>query len=320
MMSKHQSKYIGCVKFSGNLVQEGLLDARKSAQALICFDQAVRQLVGHQAPDLKMTEYELPVRIRQGSWEALIPDSIGKWIMTGIGVGATAYIARAAQKMADKDFDDVGFKDIFRKALEGIQWFIRIGKHLGEITSKKLINLKFRNDNSEVGLPNSEGEYLFVPKKYLDMYTVSSPTMLAELASLVEDERTLSIGVYENEELIEEKITRRYRRIFTQEEESTDEVLFPELRHGMSAVLEGEVTKGNETSNTIGLRYQEHILTGYPQEGSIVRFKPCLFLQCRVHGFISRKDDDGRLTAKRPKIIFDRIEPLEQDINNKLRL
>lgn len=294
-MSEQQSKYIGCVRFSGNLVKEGLLDARKSAQALLCFDQAVRQLVGHQAPDLKMTEYELPVRIRQGSWEALIPDSIGKWIVAGVGIAATAYLATAAQKMADKDFDNVGFRDIFRKALEGIQWFIRIGKHLGEVTYKKFTNVKFRNDNSEVGLPNSEGVYLFVPKKYLDMYKASSPTMLAQLAVLIEDERILSIGVYDNEVLIEEKITRQYRRIFTQEEELTDDIILPELQHGMSAVLEGEVTKGNETSNTIGLRYQGHILIGYPQAGSIVRFKPCLFLQCRVHGFISRKDDEGRI-------------------------
>jgi hypothetical protein len=320
MMSEPQSKYIGCVRFSGELVQEGLFDARKSAQALLCFDNAVRQMVEHQAPDLKMAEYELPVRIRQGSWEVLIPDTIGKWVGTALGAAAIAYVTKAANKMADKDFDDVGLRDIFKKALEGIQWFIRIGKHLGEVTYKKFTGVKFRKDNTEIGLPNSEGEYLYVPKKYYDMYIASSPTMLAQLARLIEDERILSIGIYENEELIEEKITRRYRRIFTQEEESTEDIILPELQHGMPAVLEGEVTKGNETSNTIGLRYQGHILIGQPQTGSIVRFKPCLFLQCRIYGFISRKDDDERITLKRPKIYFDRIEPLEEDENEKLHL
>lgn len=312
-MSEQQSKYIGCVRFSGNLVQEGLLDARKSAQALVCFDNAVRQMVGNQAPDLKSAGYELPVRIRQGSWEVLIPVTIGQWIGTALGAAAIAYATKAASNMADKDFNNAGLRDIFKKSIEGIQWFIRIGKHLGEVTYKKFNSVKFRNDNSEIGLPNSEGDYLYVPKKYYDMYIASSPTILAQLAVLIEDERILSIGVYENDELIEETITRRYRRIFTQEEELTDDIILPELQHGMAAVLEGEVTKGNETSNTIGLRYQGHILTGYPQEGSIVRFKPCLFLQCRVHGFISRKDDDGHIALKRPKIYFDRIEPLESD-------
>lgn len=316
-MSEQQEKYIGCVKFSGDLIQEGLLDARKSAQALLGFDEAVRFFVGYQSPDLRISEFELPVRIRKGSWEALIPETIGQWVKTGLGIAAVSYLATATKKIAEKDFDGKGSKDIFKKALEGIQWFMRIGKHLGDTTHRKFTNQKF-NDNYEIGLPNSDGEYLYVPKRYFDMYKASSPNMLKQLAELVEDERILSIGVYENEELIEEKITRRYRPVFTHDEDETEDMLFPELRHGMSVTLEGEVTKGNEISNTIGLRYQNIILTGRPQEGSIVRFKPCLFLQCRVHGFISRKDDEGGGAAKKPTIVIVSIEQIEIDSNNTL--
>jgi len=92
-------------------------------------------------------------------------------------------------------------------------------------------------------------------------------------------------------------------------------MLFPELKHGQVVALKGEVTKGNEISNTMGLSYQGHILTMLPKSGSIVEFKPSLFLKCRVHGLISRSDDKGKLDATKPKIIFSNIEPIENDIS-----
>lgn len=317
-MSEQQIKYIGCLKFSGELVQEGMLDARKSAQALLGFDEAVRFFVGYQSPDLRMSGYELPVRIRKGSWEVSIPENIGQLVIPVLGTAVFAYIAAGAKKMAENDFENIGMKDVFKKALEAIQWFIRIVKHTGDATLRKFNTLKFEINNYDIGLPNSEAEYLYVPKRYYDMYLAANPNLLKQLAELVEDERVLSIGVYDNDELVEEKITRKYRHVFLQEDDEPEELLFPDLHHGMHVVLEGEVTRGNETTNSLGLRYEGHILSASPQEGSIVRFKRCLFVQCRVHGTITRMDEKGRITAKKPKIIIERIEPLETDSEKTL--
>jgi hypothetical protein len=68
-------------------------------------------------------------------------------------------------------------------------------------------------------------------------------------------------------------------------------------------------------SNTIGIGYGEHIITGHPDVGSIVRFKPSLFLKCKVYGRVTR-EADGVTNGKRPKIIVSRIEPIEDDSNN----
>lgn len=314
-MEENEEK-IGCLIYTGKLVEDGLLDARKSAQALLGFDETIRFFIMKQAPKLKQSDFEFPVRIKKGSWEIEIPATIVSWFQASAALTATAYAAKAAQKMAEHDFDDFGIKDLFKKSLVAIQWVIKIGKHLGDLTIKKFENVKFRDNNQTIGIPNSEGEILYIPLEYLEFYTSINPTILSKITELVEEERVLSIGYYEEGKLIEEKVTRKYRNIFTNEEKDEEEILFPELRHGDKVSLEGEVTRGNEMSNTIGFSYKGHILTAIPEQGSIVRFKPSLFLKCRIHGEITRLDDKGHLGAKRPKILFTHMEPLESDDNS----
>lgn len=295
---------LGYIKYSGELVRDGYLDARKSAQALLGVDEAVRFFVFQQAPELRTTDFEFPVKVKKGSWEIVI------------GGILLAYGVKAAQKMAENDFKDIGLKDVFKKALHAIQWMIRIGKHMGDLTIKKFENVKFKDNNALIGIRNSQGEFLYVPKEFLEFYASASPTLLKKITEVVEEERSLSVGIYDGNTVIEETVTRRYRQIFTNEVEEPGEVLFPELEHGQTVILEGELTRGNEMSNTVGIGYQGHILTGIPELGSIVRFKPSLFLRCNVYGRVSREDEKGRLDARRPRIIFTRIEPLESDDDN----
>jgi hypothetical protein len=218
--------------------------------------------------------------------------------------------------MAENDFKDIGLKDVFKKALSAIQWMIRIGKHMGDVTIKKFEGVQFKDNNALIGIRNSQGEFLYVPKEFLEFYASASSVLLKKIAEVVEDERTLSVGIYDGNAVIEETVTRRHRQIFTNEVEEPGEVLFPELEHGQTVILEGELTRGNEMSNTVGIGYQGHILTGIPEVGSIVRFKSSLFLRCKVYGRVSREDEKGRLDARRPRIIFTKIEPLESDEDN----
>lgn len=308
-MNKTDEQYLGYVRYCGKSVETGLLDARKSAQALLGFDEAVRFFVGCQSPALQKANFDLPVRIRQGSWEALIPDTMF-WVKTFIGASATAYGIKAAQKMAENDFQDIGLKTVLSKSLEAIQWVIRIGKHIGTITKKKFDSVRFRNDNDEIGIPNHDNELLWVPRYYLELYTKCPRSLLQKLADIVEEERVLTVGMIKDGVEVEEVISPRYKEIFAPTEE---DVLFPELEHGMDVVLDGEVTRGNETSNSIGFRYSDHILTAHPKKGSVVRYKPALFLKAKIFGTISRTDETGRTTARRPKIIFDDIVPDETE-------
>jgi len=295
---------IGFAKYTGKLVEDGYLDARKSAQALIGFDEAVRFFIFQQYPDLRLTDLEFPVRIKKGSWEIVVAAIVG------------AYGVKAAQKMAENDFKDVGLVDLFKKSLSTIQWVLKIGKHMGDLTIKRFENAKFKDNNQLIGIRNSEGEFLYVPKEFLDYYVNANPSLLKKLSELVEDERTLSIGVVDGETVHEETLTTRHRRIFSREVDEEDDRILPELKHGENVTLEAEITRGNEMSNTIGIEYGGHIIIGYPKEGSIVKFKSNLFLKCRVFGSVTREDDESK-DAKRPKIIVSRIEPIEVEAESQ---
>jgi hypothetical protein len=276
---------------------------------LLGFDEAVRFFVGKQDHSLATIDFEFPVRIRQGSWEALIPSTIGEWVAAGLGVVATTYLATAAKKIADRDFNDVGTREIFKNALRAIQWVIRIGRHFGDVTVKNFDNVRFRKNNEDIGIPNKDGEYIYVPKKFLQLYVESHPGLLKRIAMIVEEDRTLTIGVFEDTQLSEEQLSRQYREIFTREEPE-DDILFPELKHGQKVQLTGDITRGNETTNSLGIRYKDHILTMHPESGSVVKYKPSLFLPARVSGTITRFDENGKPTAKRPRIIVSRIAPI----------
>lgn len=314
-----EEKYIGYIKYEGRLVEEGLMDARKQAQALLGFDSALRYFIGKLAPDFHNLEFEIPIRIRKGSWEALIPETVAGWTQAGLGVVATAYLTKAAQKMAEKDFADFGITDLFKKAIDAVKWFAKIGKHMGDVTIRSFENTKFSNDNTLVGIRNSRGEYLYVPKNILDMYVSCNPKLLEKLAQNIEEGRELPIGSIIDGEIDKVTIHLNEKGIFCEEEAELDEdVLFPEFVHGDNVVLEGEVTRENKTSNSMGFKYQEHILTAYPESGSIVPYKPILFLKCRLYGTVSRLDEQGRIAARRPKLYFTYLEPLEMEESDDL--
>lgn len=309
-----EESYIGYIKYQGKLVENGLMDARRQARSLLAFDSALRYFISKQAPDLRNLDFEIPVRIRKGSWEALIPETVAGWAQAGLGVVATAYFTKAAQKMAEKDFSDFGVTDLFKKALESIKWFARIAKHMGDATIREFRNVKFNDDRGLIGIVNKDGEVLFVPKQMLDLYANTNPNILEELVSNVQEDRTLVIGTFKDQTFDEEIVGFEDKAIFCDEDDSLeDDVLFPELVHGDYVVLEGEVTRENKTSNSMGFMYEGHILSAYPETGSIVRFKPLLFLKCRLYGVVNRIDEKGRVGARRPKLFFSNLEPMEDD-------
>ncbi len=314
-----EENYIGYIKYDGEFVKDGLMDGRKQAQALIGLDDALRYFISKQVPELTKLDFEIPIRVKKGSWEALIPETAASWAKAGLGVVATAYFTKAAQKMAEKDFSDFGISDVFKKSIEAIKWFAKIGKHIGDLSIRQFENTKFSDNNELIGIRNRNGEYLFVPKFIFDLYIASNPKLLEKITLIIDQDLVLKIGSIENGEKDEVTINYSHKEVFCKSEHNDeDDILFPELVHGDTVVLEGESTRENKTSNSMGFKYQGHILTTYPESGSIIPYKSILFLKCRLYGTISRLDEKGRIAAKRPKIFFKHIEPLETEDNEDL--
>ncbi len=317
-------KYIGYLKYTGGSVSDGLLDARKSAEALLGFDEIIRYFATKKEPELNNINFEIPVRVKKGTWSALIPDTIGQWILTAGGVYFTTAAAQASKVGIMQTGTAKDITAIIKFALKAAQWMIKISKHVGSTTKKHFENTKFRNDNQEIGLPNEKGEFLFVPKEILDLYIAVPKKLFSKSCSVIEEDRNLAFGIIEDgEEKEVVEIDNNNKEIFYSEDDNED-TLFPELKHGQAVELEGENTRATESTNPFGFRYNDHVLVCRPENGSIADYKDKVisqedehfFPKVKMMGFIDRIDKFGNPIEKRPRIIFTNINSLETAENN----
>ncbi|RAV28049.1 hypothetical protein [Sinomicrobium soli] len=321
-----EEDYLAYFKYSGEAIENGYLDLRKSADALLGIDELFRYFLYRQNPDLAKIDFEIPARVRKGSWEALIPENIGEWLYLIMGGGATTYTVTAVKEMAKSDFKDVGFKTVFKGIIKSIKWCIQLAKHLGTTRKKTFENVTFKEENGVqfIGVPNENGELLFIPKTYLDLFSQLPSNLFSKIAKPIEPDREFVIDFADDEKNDRDdadKVTIGYidKAIFYQPEEE-DEILFPEFEHGMYVEITGHVTRGNENSNTIGFQYFGHILTCYPEHGNISKDKNKLFTNCTIKGFIDRKDKKGEYIEKRPRIRFLELVPIKGEMDRQQKM
>jgi hypothetical protein len=302
--------------YEGKLVEDGYLDAKKAGEALIGIDKVLRHFLAKEYSDLGSIEFEIPVRVQKGSWEALIPETLNQTLWEGVFAYLSAkYGGTALQKMADRDFENVGFKDILQASFEKMNSVIKTALHLGKIKDKEPPNYELSNDNTQIGIINWEGEKLWIPIEHFNLFKECPADLFEELAKVIEEERSLTIRYsLENDQANSVSINNQNKNIFLKKEEE-EEILFPELEHNQYVSLEGHVTRGNEKANSIGFLYEDHVLTCSPIEGNIKDFKNALFSNCKLKGWVDRRDGEGNYTAKRPKIKFDSI--MLSDIESK---
>ena len=312
-MENEEQKYLGYLKYYGEKVEEGFLDTRKTANALIGFDEVLRYFIYRESNSLKKIEFEIPVKIEKGSWLALIPDTFLEWLMAGGGIALTTYATTAAKKMAENDFKDIGFKMIFSKVFTSICGVINLARHLKTTSKKDFQNLKFRKNNTEVGVPNEDGEILYTTPDILEKYKECPEFLFSKITEIIEEERELEIGLINSED-VKTSISETDKSIFYNQEDE-DDIVLPELIHGQYVELKGHTTRGNEKTNTIGFLYSDHVLTCKPQKGSIVNHKVNLFDNCLIRGVVDRLDKHGNYKEKKPSIIYTellKIDDFEQ--------
>lgn len=306
------SGYIGYIKLQGPNIENGILGARESANALIAFDTALRYLLGQKDPAFLNVNFEIPVKVREGSWEALIPQTIADWLVAGGGV----FITTGAAKVASNTFKDKDVVALARDGMKLLQGVVKIAKHIGRLgDSKATKGVRFLNGNAEVEIPNDEGVYIRTTLEELETYVKMPHKMIGEIVQFLGKERTLVVGEVDAAgHAHEETITYGQRKIFVADEEEDAEqgVVLPELAHGQYVELVGMATRGNKLTNTIGFKYQDHVLTCMPSGAPITAFKTGLFRQCIIKGRVFRSRDP-MIKRDAPKIVFEDLTPIEDE-------
>ena len=297
---QNTNNIVGYLKYEGNAVQEGIMGAEDIISSLSGFHNAIKFYLKKEDPRYENLHFDLPVKVQQGCLEFVVP--LLKW-------GTIVYAAAAIGQIAQNDFKDVTSKDIFSYSLKCIKNVIKIAKHLGSFNNK---NFKMRSSlgNAFITIYNDAGKELLVHKEMLDMYLQTPPSLLEKMASPIATERELELGyVDEDNNLQKETISLTEKYIFASTED--EEEILPELIHAESVELVGEVTRGNSSTNKLGIKYKEKILTCIPEKGDIKQYKDFIFRKCKIYGVVNREDEFGNITEKKPKIIFYKLIPID---------
>ena len=116
---------------------------------------------------IELTATEAAGKIRDGgiSSEELVQACLDRIAQVDDQIEAWAYLnpkyaleqaralddqRRAGGAMGPLHGIPVGIKDIFKKSISAIQWFIKIGKHLGSVTIKSFNNVEFAEKTMQI--------------------------------------------------------------------------------------------------------------------------------------------------------------------------
>ncbi len=311
-MSTDEEAEVGFIKYVGQSVHSGVIDAASAGSALLGLDEAIRFFNLQQSPNLANLQYEVPVRTRAGSWEAAVIVSAA--VGAGAGAFALGYLQKAGQKMAENDFKDVGLKEVFRKSMAAVQNLAKLTKHTRKARGWENARFSMDGPQPEAEVLSPSGQPLLVPAEYLHWYHAMPPRLLVRMTSVIRYDRSLVIGASDGSNYTEVLVREDDKALFdeTVDEESED-TLFPELLHGQNVRLVGKLIRGNQASNSVGLEYKGHVLNCVPEQGSIRRFKPALFLRCSVEGTVSRHAKNRFVADRKPTLLVRQVVPLEPD-------
>lgn len=311
MISTTDNEGVGYIKFVGSAVEDGSIGADAAGNALLALDELIRYFNRRQSRGFSSLPYEITVETHKGSWEVVI--------LGGVGIFAAAYIKKAAEKMAENDFGDVGFRDVIRKSLRALKKLLDIVKHTKGTLDFLASDMSWRIAEGAVGIENDQGETIYVPLEYFQWYIGIPRYFLRKLTLPIQQNRSLVVASQMDGQIEEILITEEDKVYFGHESVVSDEeLLFPELEHGAIVELEGRLTRGNENTNSIGFEYSGHVLNCVPEVGSIIQFKPALFLRCRIVATVTRLLKQHTEADRRPTLILRYVIPLETD--DQLRL
>ena len=320
-MDKENNDFVAFIKYEGADLNEGYMDARKAAEALIGIDEVTRYFLHQLEPSIKQIPFDIPVKISKGSWIAELQDflsNVSLWDIAKVAGGT--YLTTAVKKAAENDFKERG---LIKEAFKAIKWVIKIASHLGSLKRKKFDNVSFKDSNTLVVIKNDQGNTLDVPEKYLRLYIKCPDELFSKIVSVVDDKRELSIGINpllasneEDKRPVVINIAQKY--IFTKIEEEREDIILPELLHNQYVELQGHIHRGNEATNTLGFKYGGHTITCLPANGNIIDDKTFLFTNCIIKGIVERLDSNGKFKEKRPRIKYMEIIPIEENTKSDL--
>lgn len=315
MMETIEAEAVGFVSYEWHGAPSGVIDAQAGGNALLGIDEAVRFFNRKQTKGFLSTSYEIPVKTGEGSWIA--------WVLGLIAIPTTAFVTgyakKAGERMAERDFSEIGFIDIAKKSIDALEHLFELIKHTQKTSGWNTDNAIWKENATIIGITNEANEVLYIPVEYLKWYWELPQSTLRKLTAPISKGRHMTIGASLGEGRYRTvQVNHDELELFIKEEADESEFLFSNLIHGEDVALEGLVTRGNQETNSMGFQYHGHILNCVPATGSVRRFKPAMFLHCRVEATVNRHVASLARVDHRPTLIVNQVIILETDSQQSL--
>ena len=316
----HSEIPVGAVYFTGSSVKNGRVDLAKTVKYLNGLEKALKYHINKSNSQATSTNTSIEVRLRPGS---LVTEILGLVVTTGIAAPVATYLTTAAVQLAKNDVGDLTTKDVAKKAIRGMVSTIKIAKHLGTMMHNKAFKPEEAKaiDADNIILTNAKGEQLTVTKAELDQYRETPKNEYRDIVSLVDKDTSMYIGdePIDKDNIPDSAVSIDFKdkRVFDDRDQQVDsKLIFPELAQDDIVTIDGELTRGNGRTNTLGFSYSGRILKCIPYgSDSVKSMRDMLFgyvrLQARVDRRSTAKGSDAVL--KKPVLRIINVEKIEDD-------
>jgi len=170
-----------------------------------------------------------------------------------------------------------------------------------------------------ITLPN--GTQIEIDNEFLEWYKKMPPAIVQKIVHPIEKERLLEVAILDDGKIKKETISEKDKNLFMPIINDAEvDILLPHLEHNHRYRLEGVLTRGNQSSNSLGFKYSGHILNCYPESGEVARFKDSLFKKCIIDCYVNRNMKTSLKMDKRPTLILISSSPIDENFQNNLNL
>lgn len=315
---------IGAVYFTGSSVKDGRVDLSKTARYLNGLEKALKYHINKSDSQATGTNTSIEVRLRPGS---LVTEILGLVLTTGfvgpLAVGAGTYLKTAAEQLAKNDIGDSTTRDVAKKAIASMVSTMKIAKHLGSMMHNKAFKPEEAKaiDLDHIILINSRGEDLTVTKAELEQYRDTPKNEYRDMVSLVDKGTSMYIGdePIDKDHIPDSAVSIDFKdkRVFDDRDQQLDsKLIFPELVQDDRVSLEGELTRGNGRSNTLGFSYSGRILKCIPYGSDSVKdMRDMLFGYVRIEARVDRRSTakGSEAILKKPVLRIMSVEKIEEN-------
>lgn len=291
------------IKLKGRGVSDGIIPIAELKTFLDGIEKSAKYFMNSTDSTLTNNEYSIEVTVQPGSVIVTIIGIVGVGVATNYAI---PYIKTAAEQIAKNDIGDKTSKDIILLGMKRMRKTIQIAKHVGGMGKRSFPEAKVKF-KEQIVLPNEKGEKLEVTKEELDLYSRTPRDLFKNLVMPVKDNVALFIddGQGTEDRPKPEKIDNSQKQYFSVYESEAEEMILPELQSGEFVTLQGELTRANTRTGTLGFAYKNHILTSTLVGTTIQDNKVALFdKEVEIDAIVTRQQKrlDAEDDLKRPKL------------------